>query len=149
MCLWGEVDLDGVQRGIGRLSRAFLGFAWRCSLSLHGRHRILSILSSLFHGLVSSRIGKRVSQLIQFARFFLDVYTIVPYVINPTKAKGGIKLKLTTSASRRAFKSSSSRQVSTTKRKIGGTGEGLARVYSIVVYLGSSSAGRLVFEISL
>lgn len=49
----------------------------------------------------------------------------------------------------RALRSSSSRHVSTTKRKIGGMGAGRERVYSIVVYLGSSSAGKLVFEMSL
>lgn len=50
---------------------------------------------------------------------------------------------------RRAFKSSSSKHVSTTKRKIGGTGAGRASVYSMVVYLGRSSAGRLVLDMSL
>lgn len=70
-------------------------------------------------------------------------------MISPTSAYGGIKLKLTTIASRKAFRSSSSRQVSTTKRNIGGTGAGLARVYSMVVYFGRSSAGRFVFDMSL
>jgi hypothetical protein len=52
-------------------------------------------------------------------------------------------------ASRRALRSSSSRQVSTTNRKTGGTWAGRERVYSMVVYLGSSSAGKFVFEMSL
>jgi hypothetical protein len=47
--------------------------------------------------------------------------TIVPNVTRPTRAYGGIKLRLTTSASRRALRSSASRQVSTTNRKMGGT----------------------------
>jgi hypothetical protein len=74
---------------------------------------------------------------------------MVPNVIKPTRAYCGSRLKLITSASRNAFRSSSSKQVSTTKRKMGGTGAGLASVYSMVVYLGRSSAGRLVLEISL
>jgi hypothetical protein len=78
-----------------------------------------------------------------------DRRTIVPYVIKPTRANGGIKLRLTTMASLRALRSSSSKHVSTTKRKMGGTWAGLLRVYSIVVYFGSSSAGKLVLEISL
>lgn len=74
---------------------------------------------------------------------------MVPKVIKPTRAYGGIKLKLTTNASRRAFKSSSSRQVSTTNRKIGGTVAPRESVYSMVVNLGKSSEGRLVLEMSL
>lgn len=61
----------------------------------------------------------------------------------------GSKLKLTTSASRSALRSSSSKQVSTTKMKVGGTTAGRDSVYSIVVYLGRSSGGRLVLEMSL
>lgn len=52
-------------------------------------------------------------------------------------------------ASRSAFRSSSSRQVSTTKRKMGGTWTRRERVYSMVVYFGKSSAGKFVFEMSL
>jgi hypothetical protein len=58
---------------------------------------------------------------------------MVPKVIKPTSAYGGIRLRLTTSASLSAFMSSSSRHVSTTKRKIGGTAAGRESVYSIVV----------------
>jgi hypothetical protein len=74
---------------------------------------------------------------------------MVPYVIKPTKAFGGSRLRLTTMVSFKALRSSSSRQVSITKRKMGGICAGRDRVYSMVVYLGSSSAGRLVVEISL
>jgi hypothetical protein len=74
---------------------------------------------------------------------------MVPKVINPTKAWGGSRLKLTMMLSFSALRSSSSMQVSTTKTKMGGTCAGRANVYSIVVYLGSSSAGRLVAEMSL
>jgi len=74
---------------------------------------------------------------------------MVPKVISPTKAFGGSKLKLTTKVSLRALSSSSSIQVSTTKRKTGGIWAGRDKVYSIVVYFGKSSAGRLVAEISL
>lgn len=49
----------------------------------------------------------------------------------------------------KALRSSSSRHVSTTKRKIGGTCAGRASVYSIVVYFGRSSAGKFVFDMSL
>ena len=73
----------------------------------------------------------------------------MPNVIKPTSAYGGISDKLTTRASRRAFRSSSSRHVSTTNKKIGGTCAGLERVYSMVVYFGNSSAGKLVLEMSL
>lgn len=74
---------------------------------------------------------------------------MVPYVIKPTRAYGGRRLKLTTIASRRALRSSSSRHVSMTNRKIGGTWAGRESVYSMVVYFGNSSAGRFVFEMSL
>ena len=76
-------------------------------------------------------------------------HTIVPKVISPTSAFGGSIPIAAANAPRSAFKSSSSRHVSTTNRKIGGTAAGLANVYSIVVYLGSNSGGRFVFEISL
>lgn len=69
--------------------------------------------------------------------------------MRPTKAYGGSRLKLTMIASRSALRSSSSRHVSTTKRKMGGVGAGRESVYSIVVYFGKSSAGRFVFEMSL
>lgn len=49
----------------------------------------------------------------------------------------------------KALRSSSSRHVSTTNRKIGGTCAGRASVYSIVVYFGRSSAGKFVFDMSL
>lgn len=74
---------------------------------------------------------------------------MVPYVIKPTKAYGGSKLKLMTRASRRALRSSSSKHVSTTNKNTGGTWAGRASVYSMVVYFGSSSAGRFVLEMSL
>ena len=74
---------------------------------------------------------------------------MVPYVIRPTSAVGGSIPMAAARAPLSAFKSSSSRQVSTTNKKIGGTCAGRASVYSIVVYFGKSSAGRLVFEISL
>jgi hypothetical protein len=74
---------------------------------------------------------------------------MVPKVMRPTKAFGGNKLKLTTKVSRKALSSSSSIQVSTTYRKTGGIWAGRERVYSIVVYLGNNSAGRLDAEISL
>lgn len=78
-----------------------------------------------------------------------DGRTIVPKVTRPTRAYGGSKLKLTTIASRRAFMSSGSMQVSMTKTNMGGTGAGRESVYSMVVYFGRSSAGRLVLEMSL
>jgi hypothetical protein len=74
--------------------------------------------------------------------------TMVPNVISPTSAYGGSRLRLTTSASRSALRSSSSMHVSTTKRKMGGTCAGRLSVYSMVVYFGRSSAGRFVLEIS-
>lgn len=62
----------------------------------------------------------RDSQYLNFVGF-LNVHTMVPKVMSPTRAYGGIRLKLTTIASRRAFKSSSSIHVSTTNKKMGGT----------------------------
>lgn len=75
--------------------------------------------------------------------------TIVPYVINPTRAFGGSKLKLMMIESFSAFKLSSSWHVSTTKRKIGGDGAGRARRYSIVVFATWSSGGMASGEMSL
>lgn len=74
---------------------------------------------------------------------------MVPNVMRPTSAYGGMRLSDTTIASQSALSSSLSRQVSTTKRNMGGTCAGLDRVYSIVVYFGRSSGGRLVLEMSL
>ena len=62
--------------------------------------------------------------------------TIVPKVIRPTRAFSGSRLRLMTSDSLRAAKLSSSWQVSTTYRKIGGLGAGRDRRYSIVVLEG-------------
>lgn len=59
--------------------------------------------------------------------------TIVPYVINPTSAVGGSRDKLIIRDSFKALRLSSSWQVSTTNRKIGGAGAGRASWYSIVV----------------
>ena len=75
--------------------------------------------------------------------------TIVPNVMSPTSAFGGSIPIAAANAPRSAFKSSSSKHVSTTNKKIGGMAAGLANVYSIVVYLGNNSGGRFVFEISL
>ena len=47
-------------------------------------------------------------------------FTIVPNVIKPTQAYSGNKLKLTINDSFKALRSSSSRQVSTTNKKMGG-----------------------------
>lgn len=74
---------------------------------------------------------------------------MVPYVMSPTSALGGSRLRLTTRVSLSALSSSSSTHVSTQYRKMGGICAGRERVYSMVVYLGSSSAGRLVDEMSL
>lgn len=52
--------------------------------------------------------------------------TIVPKVINPTKAFAGKRDKLIIKVSFKAFKLSSSWQVSTTYRKIGGADAGRA-----------------------
>lgn len=79
----------------------------------------------------------------------VEVRTIVPKVINPTQAWGGSKLKLMTSESLRACKSSSLRQVSTTYKKMGGICAARLRLYSMVVYFESSSGGRLLLEMSL
>lgn len=102
------------------------------------RHIQVHVLESTSRVILTESIGPR-----------SELHAIVPNVINPTSALGGSIPMAAAKAPRRAFKSSSSKHVSTTKRKIGGTGTGRASVYSMVVYLGSSSAGRLVLEISL
>jgi len=59
--------------------------------------------------------------------------TMVPKVIKPTSEFGGKRLSDMMRESLRACRSSSSRQVSTTKRKMGGTAAPRGRVYSMVV----------------
>jgi hypothetical protein len=75
--------------------------------------------------------------------------TIVPYVIKPTKALSGRRLKLITNDSLSADKLSSSWQVSTTYRKIGGLGAGRDNRYSIVVLDGCNSGGIAFAVMSL
>ena len=76
-------------------------------------------------------------------------HTIVPKVINPTNAFGGSRLRLMINESFNALRLSSSWQVSTRYRKIGGEGAGLASLYSIVVLSGWSSGGTVFRLISL
>jgi hypothetical protein len=76
-------------------------------------------------------------------------YTIVPNVTKPTSEFSGRRLKLITSDSFRAFKLSSSWQVSTTYKKIGGLGAGRESLYSIVVLDGCNSGGIALAVISL
>lgn len=76
-------------------------------------------------------------------------HTIVPNVTKPTSEFSGRRLKLMTRDSLRAFKLSSSWQVSTTYRKIGGLGAGRESLYSIVVLDGWSSGGIAFAVISL
>ena len=75
--------------------------------------------------------------------------TIVPNVTKPTSAFSGSRLKLMTRDSFNADKLSSSWQVSTTYRKIGGLGAGLESLYSIVVLAGCNSGGIAVAVMSL
>lgn len=79
----------------------------------------------------------------------LWTHTIVPNVIKPTRAFSGKRLKLIIRDSFNAVKLSSSWQVSTTYRKIGGLGAGLESLYSMVVLLGCNSGGIAVAVISL
>lgn len=74
---------------------------------------------------------------------------MVPYVISPTRACGGSKLRLKIKESFSDFSESSSWQVSTTNRKIGGAGFGRASLYSIVEYPADSSSGHAFGPISL
>jgi hypothetical protein len=66
---------------------------------------------------------------------------IVPKVIKPINAVGGSKLRLTIKVSFSACRSVSSKQVSTTYKKIGGVEADLFRTYSIVVNCGCNSKG--------
>ena len=75
--------------------------------------------------------------------------TIVPYVIKPTSAFSGRRLKLMTRDSLRAAKLSSSWHISTTYRKIGGLGAGRESLYSMVVLFGWSSGGIALGVMSL
>ena len=73
----------------------------------------------------------------------------MPNVTKPTRAFSGRRLKLITRDSFNADKLSSSWQVSTTYRKIGGLGAGLESLYSMVVLLGCNSGGIAVGVMSL
>jgi hypothetical protein len=74
---------------------------------------------------------------------------MVPNVIKPTSAWTGRRERLMIMESFNAFIPSPSRQVSRTKRKIGGDGAGRASRYSIVVLVGRSSGGTASAEMSL
>lgn len=73
----------------------------------------------------------------------------MPYVIRPTRAYCGSRLKLMMIESLSAFRLSSSWHVSTTNKKIGGAGAGRGRRYSMVVLPGWSSGGICSAEMSL
>jgi hypothetical protein len=73
----------------------------------------------------------------------------VPNVTRPTRAFSGNRLRLKINDSFSADKLSSSWQVSTTYRNIGGLGAGLDNLYSIVVFEGCSSGGIALAVISL
>jgi hypothetical protein len=70
-------------------------------------------------------------------------------VTNPTNEFSGRRLKLITRDSLREFKLSSSWQVSTTYRKMGGLGAGRESLYSIVVLDGCNSGGIAFAVMSL
>lgn len=78
-----------------------------------------------------------------------DPPTMVPKVTKPTRAYCGSRLKLMMIESLSAFRLSSSWQVSTTKRKMGGEGAGRGSRYSMVVLLGCNSGGICSAEMSL
>ena len=66
---------------------------------------------------------------------------MVPNVIKPTNALGGRRPSDMMMLSLSAFSESSSWQVSTTNKNMGGVGAGLASLYSMVVLPGCSSGG--------
>ena len=101
-----------------------LGSVSPYTLWYRGIHMTWDIQNILSHEFVS--IG-----LLRMSK--VDDCTIVPKVINPMRAVGGSKLKLTIKVSFKACKSDSSRQVSMTYRNIGGVLADLLRIYSIVV----------------
>lgn len=74
---------------------------------------------------------------------------MVPYVIRPTSAFSGRRLRLITKDSFSAARLSSSWQVSTTYRKMGGAGAGLDSRYSMVVFELCSSGGIAFAVMSL
>lgn len=74
---------------------------------------------------------------------------MVPNVTRPTSAFSGKRLKLIIRDSFKADKLSSSWQVSTTYRKIGGLGAGRESRYSMVVLAGCSSGGIALAVMSL
>lgn len=74
----------------------------------------------------------------------------MPKVMSPTSELSGRRSTACESADLRKVSSSSMMQVSTTKKKTGGVagdGEGDGDWYSMVVYWGKSSAGRLSTDI--
>jgi hypothetical protein len=99
----------------------------------HGKQRIWDNQQNLIHELESIYIyrKKKFSQQINNKnptthkkkikiKIKKGSFTIVPNVIKPTQAYSGNKLKLTINDSFKALRSSSSRQVSTTNKKMGG-----------------------------
>ena len=74
---------------------------------------------------------------------------MVPNVIRPTNALGGKRPSDMMMLSLSALSESSSWQVSTTNRKMGGVGAGRASLYSIVVLPGCSSGGMAFSLMSL
>jgi len=104
---------------------------------------------SQFMDMCLARLGSALTLHRSIVRATPRFRTIVPKVINPTKACGGSKLKLMISESLRALRESSSWHVSTTNRKIGGAEAGRASLYSIVEYAGESSRGHAFGPMSL
>jgi hypothetical protein len=94
-------------------------------------------------------LGPSTCQLTIGLSFHAEAHTIVPKVTNPTRAFSGRRLKLRTKDSLSADKLSSSWQVSTTYRNIGGLGAGLDSLYSIVVFEGCNSGGMALAVMSL
>jgi hypothetical protein len=70
-----------------------------------------------------------------------------PKVMRPTRASGGMIFKLCYNESLTASNSSFGIHVSTTNKKILGVGWIALLMYSIVVYSGLTSTGRLVSDI--
>jgi hypothetical protein len=118
--------------------------ALQCIPYFRERHKILHILC------IRVRECESILDQSGFDTFnYSLLHTMVPYVISPTRACGGSKLKLMIKESFKAFKESSSWHVSTTNKKIGGAGAGRASLYSIVEYPGDSSSGHAFGPISL
>lgn len=118
----GQAVVGHLAEGQEQANQASPVLVLQDSLYCLGKRKTLHILCSLAHALGSAIISAIDEQI----QNNFCMHTIVPNVINPTREFGGRSDKLMTKESFKAFKLSSSWQVSTTYTKMGGAGAGRA-----------------------